>query len=392
MAEELKVPMENCPDLQSLCVAFDGSFSKLLSSSLPMSSAIFLETFAVFIPPEHMPTLPPSPATTHRAVSRSPSASPLQHTRRLSMSVGASTDLTNEEKLGSTRVSATVSESGIHLREIRKFVRRSPALREVTWYGRNGIQGKWSVSRSFAGTQSSVNQSVEYIYCPALSEDVYDRFQREENASRAGWSPGTVEREEANWTGPNAELYRSLRAAEKDNEEKQAREEKAARLSSRKGGLGIEMPKQPPKTNNSPSLDGPPAQFPSPVSPVEPKPILSPNHSTRERRHTSASLGSRSNGERVQSDDMAPQQYKPRDQLETSRSKGYRGSSRGRGFDKRGAHTGSEGRPRAVSNGTIMSKKEPESASASNRGGNARGGRFIRGTRGTGSRSRRAEY
>ena len=364
-----------------------------------MSSAPLLETFSVFISPEHCPALPPSPATTHRAVSRSPSASPLQHTRRLSVSVGAAPELFNEEKLGSNRMSATISETGIHLREVRKFVRRSPALREITWYGRHGIQGQWNITRAFTNTQSGTNLIVEYAPCAALSDDVYNRFQREEEAVKVGWSPGSVEREASDWTGPNAELYNSLRAAERDSEEKQVKEEKATRLASRKNGLSglsMEMPKQSLKTSTSNSTDGQATQFPSPVSPVEPKTLLSPRKSApRERRHTSASLSSRSNGDEFHSNSASFQQPRVKSQpdVSTGGSKGPTTQGRGRATSKRGAYAGSDGRPRAETNGGGSRRPNyaPESTSTGSRGGNSRGGKSTRGSRGTNGRARRTE-
>lgn len=359
-----------------------------------MSNAISLETFAVFTAPENCPTLPPSPATTHRAVSRSPSASPLQHTRRLSVSVGATPDPINEDKTGTSRITATISETGIQLREIRKFVRRSPTLREVTWYGRNGIQGKWNVTRAFATAQSNANLTVEYIPCAALSEDFYDRFLREENAMRTGWSPGTVDREGSIWTGPNAELYHSLRAAEKDSEERQAKEEKAIRMASRKGGisgLAIEMPKYPLKSSTSAPADGPAMQIPSPISPVEPKTFVSPRKSTpRERRHTSASLNSRSNGD---GNHPGGTLHQPRLTFQTEpATNGFRESTtrgQGRASGKRGNRAGSEGRPRTETNGeegTRRSSRASESPSTSHRGNNGRGGKSTRGGRGFNNR------
>ena len=378
---------------QSLRVAFDGSFSKLLSTCLPMSSAVSLETFAAFILPEHYPTLPPSPAATHRAVSRSPSASPLQVNRRLSTSVSSSSDPISEEKVGSARASATVSETGIHLREIRKFVRRSPTLREVIWYGRSGIQGQWTVTRSAVAAQSSANLTVEYTPCAALSEAICSRFFQEEEAVKAGWSPGNIEREGAVWTGPKADFYNALRTAEKDSEEKQAKEEKASRLASRKSassGLMIEMPRPSLKSSISASTLGQENQTPSPISPVEPKQIASPKNSlTRERRHTSASAGGRSNG------DTNNQQARSKTHSDvgmgSSKAPGGHESGRGRTSGRRSTHAGSDGRPRAdPSAGGSRRPFQAGESTPTSRGGSSRGGKTIRGGRGSG-RPRRAE-
>jgi hypothetical protein len=376
---------------QTLRVAFDGSFSKLLSTSLPMSSAVSLESFAAFISPEHYPTLPPSPAATHRAVSRSPSASPLQVNRRLSTSVSSSSDPISEEKVGSTRASATVSETGIHLREIRKFVRRSPTLREIVWYGRSGIQGQWTVTRSAV----AANLTVEYTPCAALSEAICDKFCQEEEAVKAGWSPGNIEREGAVWTGPNANFYNSLRTAEKDSEERQAKEEKATRLASRKGassGLAIEMPRPSLKSSISASTLGQENQIPSPISPVEQKNFASP---TRERRNTSASAGGRSNGDTSNPSSHLSQQARSKTHSDvgmgSSKASGGHESGRGRTSGRRSTHAGSEGRPRAdhSAGGSRRSFQTAESTPTS-RGGSSRGGKTIRGGRGSG-RPRRTE-
>lgn len=260
------------------------------------SRAMLLEKLAVYIPDEHCPVVPPSPPISIRhAPSRSPSVSPILRNRALSTSIGASESL-NDDGSAITQGWQVASNHSAHPRDIKKFARRCNSLREIFWYDRQGTRGHWEIIRPALANHTSSNVVVENSLANGTDSEIWNRYRSEWDPSRTTWPSEELERDGANWTGPHAEYYASLRASEKERESQSLKQEKTIRAALKKNGPTVEVPfpKVASKSNAVPSADDP-TKIPSPVSPVEPKAISTSRKYPHPKRRTSTTTSSFSN-------------------------------------------------------------------------------------------------
>jgi len=231
-----------------------------------------------------------------------PGGSPVLLQKPLPGSLGAS-DSVPEDRSSPPRTTCTTDPHFPPLRDVRKFVRRCAVIQELNWYGKNG-RGQWIVSRLTSQAtpgKANSNATVEYIPpSPAtghgLTAAIWERVRQEEEAARVGWTSARVERSGAEWTGMNAELYQSARAAEKEKEEQAVKEEKAARAAAKRAtvtalDVSTNIPKTP-KFEREPSETSA-AYRQGPSSPVSPfqytKEMPPPSSPKLERRRVSGS-------------------------------------------------------------------------------------------------------
>ncbi|CAG7850512.1 SubName: Full=Uncharacterized protein {ECO:0000313/EMBL:CCA67586.1} [Serendipita indica DSM 11827] len=223
--DTLRLPLEQCKLLQTLTVAFDGPFSKLFAMTLPFSAATSLRTLSVFIPEEYFPALSSSPVLSIRqSVSRSPSVSPVQRSRPLPSPLDIS-ESHSEEHTFSVQL-AQLNETGIPLREIRKFVKRCSSIRDIIWYGKRGTKAHWTITYP-----AHTSNPLIIILPPTSTPDSLEHSMQE------NWTSSTINsinREGSIWEGALAEKYKSKYAEMNRREENATKAEKANRANSRK--------------------------------------------------------------------------------------------------------------------------------------------------------------
>lgn len=236
-SEDLKVVLDSCHKLQTLRVAFDGTFTKFLGLTSIFAPAPQLRHLHVYISSSHAPLMPQTPMSlyTHPMT---PSASPvvptsasLPPTASDSPPIPAGSSL--DDKAGT-------SEADPHLpplREVKKFVRRCQALTRLEWYGWNG-RGTWIVTRPPGATKSTINVTVEHFPPSPPSAHLLEQYALEEQAAGCGWLPGSVVRQGQAWTGPRAEAYFAERQAEKEREEVATPVKKSRKASSASASYG----------------------------------------------------------------------------------------------------------------------------------------------------------
>ncbi|KAG9056727.1 peroxin [Serendipita sp. 407] len=284
--DNLRTPLESCPDLRVLRIAFEEPFQKLLSMVLPFSNANRLGSVAVTLSPRHFTILPPSPTLSNRrSVSRSPSVSPVQFTRSLPSSADIPSSL-DDQSNSPLHSSNPGSSSNIPLRDIRKFAKRCHALYEIIIYGKYGERVHWAILRH----PSNSNPEVSLLPPLGLSEDMWDAVRREEAGLEANWSPLHTQREGSEWAGPIAdefaELYTNMR-----------REEAPTKLVLESNNPLKSSPVSPSKAIDEGTVESiqrdasrPLIQIPSPVSPEDMKEasvLIHPSSALDRRRRVS---------------------------------------------------------------------------------------------------------
>jgi hypothetical protein len=219
------------------------------------------------------------------------SASPLQCNRAFSGSLSGPDSPNDEESIAAQ---SSQSNSGmVQLRDVKKFARRCSSPKELIWHGKDGIRTQWAITRNLSIAQSISNLHVESMQLLRPLGELWNSATPERDSYKVNGHTRFVEREGANWIGPNAEYYRALRTSEKEKEDQMAKLEKAARASSRKLGpssVGIEVsfPKTSTKSTTISPVEGP-GEIPTPVSPADSKPAFSSQkHPIRSKRRSDA--------------------------------------------------------------------------------------------------------
>jgi hypothetical protein len=311
------------------------------------SIATDLERLAVFVPEEHCPVMPPSPPTSmHHIPSRSPSASPLQRNRTFSGSLGGP-DSPSDDKSATTQFSQLNSDM-VPLRDVKKFARRCSSLKELIWYGKDGIRTQWAITRNLSIAQSVSNLHVERMHSYQSLGELWNSATPERDSHKVNGHIEFVEREGATWIGPNAEYYQALRTLEKEKEDQMAKSEKAARASSRKLGassLGIEVsfPKTSTKSTTISPVEGL-SEIPTPVSPADLKPAVpSRKHPIRPKRRSDAVNDSKPSSNFRRTTSLSPE--RPRAQSYASHGAVINGASNPNNYTRFSERRGSTGVP-----------------------------------------------
>lgn len=273
--------------LQSLRVAFDGPLSKLFTLTSTFSTALGLENFSVLIPIEHCPLLPPSPSLSARTAS--PNVSPTISLKALNTSYSHSGSRADESH-SFKRAQQHVTEGLVPpLREVRKFARRTHRLQEISWYSNLRPEyGTWFITRPTTDPKSNLSVEVEYMPGSLRPPEV-----QEEELAISSYLIDVYKREGGVWTGVNADLCATERAAEKEKEAESTRLEKVARANYKKlssigttGSNPGSVPRRTPRTKVSPEYNQ--TQLPTPISPVSSETIiiLEPNPMRRKSEPT----------------------------------------------------------------------------------------------------------
>ncbi|QRW08089.1 hypothetical protein RhiLY_07088 [Ceratobasidium sp. AG-Ba] len=275
--DELKELIEGCVGLRMLRITLDAPFARLLTLTSSFAHLIHLTRLSVAVSSTHAPSTPPSPTLPTPGVSPlalangytvggtysvggisigppsigSPTSSPLSLARSLKSPKLVMPVLlpTNGEVETQSPVTPGGSLGGVQsfgagntneqmdtaaadtvlppLRDVRKFMRRSPKLVLLEWFGRTA-RGSWIAHREDAKSVASVK--VEYVP-PVPDEDGFwgTAAARLHVVNGAVAKTGLVAREGAAWTGPEAEAaaaaaqdYEAERDAEIERE-KEAR-------------------------------------------------------------------------------------------------------------------------------------------------------------------------
>ncbi|KAG8740601.1 peroxin [Ceratobasidium sp. 428] len=296
--DELKELVEGCVSLQTLRVALDAPFAKLLTLTSSFAHLLHLARLYVTIPSAHAPSAPPSPTLNTPGLSPlalsngytiggtysaggisigpasigSPTSSPLSLARslkspKLAMPLPLPTAATNgdvmdspvtpggslamAQSFGAGNMNEQMETAGVDavlppLRDVRKFVRRCPKLVLVEWFGRTA-RGSWIAHREDAKSVASVK--VEYVPPVIVDDDGLGGALSGINAGYGGHHIGLHPREGAEWTGTEAEAAaEAVRdyEAERDAEIEREKEAKRRRPSvsavvkeTRAGGAGV---------------------------------------------------------------------------------------------------------------------------------------------------------
>ncbi|KAG9107524.1 peroxin, partial [Ceratobasidium sp. 392] len=212
--DELKELVEGCVSLQTLRVALDAPFAKLLTLTSSFAHLLHLTRLYVTVPSAHAPSSPPSPTLNTPGLSPltltnggtysaggisigpasigSPTSSPLSLARslkspKLVMPLPLPTVTTNGDVMdspvtpGGSLMAQSFGAGNMNdqmetaadavlppLRDIRKFVRRCPKLLLLEWFGRTA-RGSWIAHREDAKSVASVK--VEYVPPVIMDED-----------------------------------------------------------------------------------------------------------------------------------------------------------------------------------------------------------------------------
>ncbi|KAJ7121231.1 hypothetical protein C8R46DRAFT_111277 [Mycena filopes] len=217
---DVKLLLECSPRLERTQLCLDAPFSKLIGLTSTFASLSSLHTLSVSITPVHAPGKPPVPIVPSDSSPTSlptPAESPVLKSKSILPQL-----LDFDQMQTQTCHSETSGDPSMPLlRDIKRFVRKSPLLEVIEWYGKNG-RGSWAITRPPSSKTSALNVSVEYV-APKLTDEVWKAIVREksiEDAVRRGWGGfAEVERAGHAWIGEAAEAYAAERLAEKEKED-----------------------------------------------------------------------------------------------------------------------------------------------------------------------------
>ncbi|CEL61096.1 hypothetical protein RSOLAG1IB_04336 [Rhizoctonia solani AG-1 IB] len=248
-ADELKELIEGCVNLETLRITLDAPFARLLSLTSSFAHLAHLTHLYVSVLSTHAPSAPPSPVLQTPGVSPfglvngygigmgvggimigSPTSSPLLLTRSLKspaklvlpVPLPESESPVTSPVVGAGNTNEVIESPTVDtvvppLRDVRKFVRRCPKLVLLEWFGRTG-RGAWVAHREDAKSVAGIK--VEYQACCSTDE----------GASTRRSFLGTVPRQGAEWTGPEAEAAaEAVREYEAERDGEIEREKEAKR-------------------------------------------------------------------------------------------------------------------------------------------------------------------
>ncbi|KAG8687361.1 peroxin, partial [Ceratobasidium sp. 395] len=277
--DELKELVEGCVSLQTLRVALDAPFAKLLTLTSSFAHLLHLARLYVTIPSAHAPSAPPSPTLNTPGLSPlalsngytiggtysaggisigpasigSPTSSPLSLARSLKSpklvmplplpTAGTNGDVMDSpvtpggslamaQSFGAGNMNEQMETAGVDavlppLRDVRKFVRRCPKLVLLEWFGRTA-RGSWIAHREDAKSVASVK--VEYVPPVIVDDDGLGGALSGINAGYGGHNIGLHPREGAEWTGTEAEAAaEAVRDYEAERDAEIEREKEAKR-------------------------------------------------------------------------------------------------------------------------------------------------------------------
>ncbi|CAE6440152.1 unnamed protein product [Rhizoctonia solani] len=247
--DDLKDLVEGCVNLQTLRITLNAPFARLLSLTSLFAHLAHLTHLYVSIPLAHAPSTPPSPLLQTPGMSPlglvngygigvgvggimigSPTSSPLSLTRSLKSpaKLVISVPLPESESLAASPVvgagntnevlDSTVLDTVIPpLRDVRKFMRRCPKLVLLEWFGRTG-RGSWVAHREDAKSVAGIKVEYQPSCVDECSTWPVSSFL------------GVVPREDAEWSGPEADAAaEAVREYEAERDGEIEREKEAKR-------------------------------------------------------------------------------------------------------------------------------------------------------------------